>query len=462
MTDAPHRLLLSHFTTWLRAKNREVDVQLLESLLDLRATYDDLDPTWWPAGSVQDLLLRLLPAKGPTEALPSDDVVDALDAYFRFLRNTGRMSARSATPADLAKEARRSAKKMTAAARDRTNWSPSKSLVDYGASIGLSLDNLSSVDELQGRLDQITAAWNDLPIHERQRLDPPKGNLTGRSRAMAAYQTENEVEALIRSFTYEMPQGELPSPAEVAPIIRKAGLFSQLEALTHWIEPRAEVTSTGVLRPAAARKAYEDLGLAAWSRESLRLQYEFLPSRMQPEELEAVLDTMTAAPSWRSARDCQALDRLWNAALTSRVIRIEGRWAYAAWPEQPDDDGVVNLATDAGLDLLFSYLDDDTYFGLPLLGYALLRSYVRRPRPVALEEIADFAESWLLLPSERAGPEYPFLRRLISASLRRALFNFRDLGIFSERKNEIALTAWGDVFVSAWLSVELEGLDDDR
>ncbi len=77
VTDAPHRLLLSHFTTWLRAKNREVDVPLLESLLDLRAMYDDLEPTLWPAGSVQDLLLRLLPAKGPTEPLPSETAVDA-------------------------------------------------------------------------------------------------------------------------------------------------------------------------------------------------------------------------------------------------------------------------------------------------------------------------------------------------------------------------------------------------
>ena len=104
---------------------------------------------------------------------------------------------------------------MAAAARDRTNWSPSKSVIDFGASIGLSLDDLSSVEELQGRLDQISAAWNDLPIHERQRLDPPKGNLSGLTRAMAAYQTDNEVEALIRSFRYEMPQGELPAPSEL-------------------------------------------------------------------------------------------------------------------------------------------------------------------------------------------------------------------------------------------------------
>jgi hypothetical protein len=413
VADAPHRLLVSHFTNWTQAKGREVDVQLLEGLLDLRATYDDLEPTLWPAGSVQDLLLRLLPAKGPAEPLPSDATVDALDAYFRFLRSTGRMSARSATPADLAKEARRSAKKMAAAARDRTNWSP------------------------------------------------PKGNLSGRTRAMTSYQTDIEMEALIRSFTYEMPQGGLPSPQEAAQIIREAALIGQLEALTRWIEPGAEVTATGVLRPAAARQAFADLDLVSWMRESLRIDYAEMRSGVSPEEMETLLDTVAPLQTWRSARDCLALDRLWNAALTCRVIRIEGRWAYAAWPEQLDDEAIVNLATDAGLDLLFSFLDDDPAFGLPVLGYALLRSYIRRPRPVPLEEIADFAESWVLPPSERAGPAYDLSRRLIRSSMRHALHSLSDLGIFSQTTNEIVLNAWGDVFVSAWLSVELPVSDDD-
>jgi hypothetical protein len=459
--DAPHRLLVSHFTNWTQAKGREVDVQLLESLLDLRATYDDLEPTFWPAGSVQDLLLRLVPAKGPTEPLPSAATVDALDAYFRFLRNTGRMSARSATPADLTKEARRSAKKMAAAARDRSSWSPGKTMIDFGAGIGLPLEDLSSADELQARLDQISAAWNELPIHERQRLDPPKDNLSGRTRAMTAYQTEIETEALIRSFTYEMPQGDLPSTEEVAPIIREVALISQLEALTRWIEPRAEVTTTGVLRPAAARQAFEDLGLVSWMRESLRIEYAEMRSGALPEEMETLLDTVAPLQTWRSARDCVALDRLWNAALTARVIRIEGRWAYAAWPEHLDDEAIVSLATVAGLDLLFSFLDDDPAFGLPVLGYALLRSYVRRPRPVPLQEIADFAESWALSPTERTGPTYDIYRRMIRSSLRHSLHHLSDLGIFSQTENEIVMTAWGDVFVSAWLIVELPNSDED-
>jgi hypothetical protein len=53
VTGAPHRLLLSHFSNWNQVKGREVDVQLLEGMLDLRATYDDLEPTLWPTGSVQ-------------------------------------------------------------------------------------------------------------------------------------------------------------------------------------------------------------------------------------------------------------------------------------------------------------------------------------------------------------------------------------------------------------------------
>jgi hypothetical protein len=453
VTDAPHRLLLSHFSNWSQAKGREVDVQLLEDLLDLRATYDDLEPTLWPAGSVQDLLLRLLPAKGPTKPLPPDATVDALDAYFRFLRNTGRMSARSATPADLSKEARRSAKKMAAAARDRANWSPGKSMIDFGASIGISLDDLSSVDEVQERLDQIAAAWNDLPIHERQRLDPPKDNLSGRTRALAAYQTDDDLAALIKAFSYELPRGELPSPAEIAPIIRQTGIFIGLEALTRWIEPRAEVTATGVLRPAAARQAFDDLGLVAWWREYLRRDYADISS---PEEMDIVLDSVTPTQPWRSARDCLPLDRLWNAAIACEVIRIEGRWAYPHWPEQLDDQETLTLGLRASLDVLASDLGGSAPLALPVLGYALLRSYVRQPRSVPTEEIEEFVLSWMLTPSQRADAHlHDLYRRLIRSAMRLALYGLDDLGIISQTENEIALTSWGDVFVANWLSIEM-------
>jgi hypothetical protein len=50
---------------------------------------------------------------------------------------------------------------------------------------------------------------------------------------------------------------------------------------------------------------------------------------------------------------------------------------------------------------------------------------------------------------------------MISSSLRHSLHHLSDLGIFSQTENEIVMTAWGDVFVSAWLSVELPDSDED-
>lgn len=291
VTDAPHRLLLSHFSNWSQTKGRDVDVPLLESLLDLRAAYDDLEPTLWPAGSVQDLLLRLVPAKGLTDAL------------------------------------------------------------------------------------------------------------------------------------------------------------------AHWIQPRAEVTATGVLRPAAARQAFEALGLVAWWREWLRCDYV---DRSSSEDIEIALESIVSRQSWRSARDCIPLDRLWSAAVACQVINIEGRWAYPSWPQELDDDGTVTLALRAGLAVLAGYLDGDSPFAVPVLGYALLRSYVRRPRSVPLEEIEEFVLSWILTPSQRTDPDrHDLYRGLIRSTMRLALYGLDDLGIFFQTKNEIALTAWGDVYVANWLAFEL-------
>jgi hypothetical protein len=90
---------------------------------------------------------------------------------------------------------------------------------------------------------------------------------------------------------------------EVAPTIQKAGLLSQIEALTRWVEPRAEVTATRVLRPAAARQAFDDLGLVEWTREWLRLSDP--EQRISPADREPVLDKLASSQNWRSARDCR-------------------------------------------------------------------------------------------------------------------------------------------------------------
>jgi hypothetical protein len=58
--------------------------------------------------------------------------------------------------------------------------------------------------------------------------------------------------------------------------------------------------------------------------------------------------------------------------------------------------------------------------------------------------------------TQRARSDGQLYRRWVRNTMRHALYGFSDLGIFSQTENEIALTAWGDVFVSAWLSAELD------
>jgi hypothetical protein len=452
--DSPHRLLLSHLQTWASAKHRDVDVDLLDQLLELRAAYDKLEPTYWPSGSVEDLLLRLVPAKGRMEPLPAGAVVTSLESYFRFLRNTGRMAARSASPAELVKEARRSALRMRAAAEDRANWSSGKVLQDFGAQRGIPMDDAPDLETLQDRLNRIQDAWNALPIHERQRLMPHPGDRddqSGRDRALAAYDIDEEVTALLLGFRYELPSGKLPPTTETAPIVERAGLLDRVAAMSEWIAPRIEVTATDVLRPADAHRAYEELGLRDWQRERVLLMYgDQWPPRAQQIGVDAFLDDVVDMP-WRNARDCPALDRLWLAAVGCGAVLLDGRWAYPAWSRPTDPDTWVNVGVRATVSVLESELDYPSR-GIGLV-YALIRSYTRGCALVPWEEIVDFAIDWHRSPDERRRyAEYGVDERSSEHRLLRSACHFmQDTGVFVTNDDGLTLTPFGDVFVTAWL-----------
>ena len=66
MADVPADLLRD-FTDWAERKNRSVDVMMLDEMLQLRASYDQLEPSYWPSCSFEHLMLERMPAKGPVE-----------------------------------------------------------------------------------------------------------------------------------------------------------------------------------------------------------------------------------------------------------------------------------------------------------------------------------------------------------------------------------------------------------
>ena len=212
MNDVPAELLRD-FAAWAESKGRDIDLMLLDELLRLRSSYDELEPTYWPPGSVEHLLLERFPSKGPTETPEPEVVSETLDAYFRFLRSTGRMSRRSADPKELTREARRNARRMHELAEDRVNWSPNKVLADFGRTIGIDLDGAPDLETLQQRLEQIQQAWNELPVSERRRLMPRPGDptgeeadeLPGREVAMRLFGTDDQIIALLMTFADRLP-----------------------------------------------------------------------------------------------------------------------------------------------------------------------------------------------------------------------------------------------------------------
>lgn len=449
----PHDLLLRHFATWCAGKKREADLALLGELLRLRDSYDELEPTYWPAGCVEHLLLERWPSKGDVETPAQAVLVESLDAWFRFLRSTGRMSARSAEPKELTREARRAAGRMGEVAADRSHWSSGKVLMEFGRERGLIPDEIATAEELQAALAQTQDLWNSLPVAERRRLMPgpsgggrPRDDLSGRELAMDAAGTDDPLAALLMTFADRLPTGELPTPDVVAPQFRDAPYLRQVLALAQWVGDGKELTSTEVLRPAVAREAYETLGLHAWTLAQLERRYpdESLPG-VAAVGRAAWIDAEAKRP-WRSAADCEALDRLWWGACSAHLVAFEGRRVVARPIDPVDDEAWLRLGLAATLGLLERLESRGAL--LHIVVQALMTSYVGGRAWVPKTDLVDFYIDWLFEPSWSADG---YMRGQLSTSVEEALGWVTDSGLLDSTADQVQLTEAGDVFVTWWL-----------
>lgn len=450
-----HELLLRHFSSWADKKRRTPDLRLMDELLSLRSAYDGLEPTYWPAGSVEDLLLGTWPAKGPVEAPDPEAVVETVDAFVRFLRGTGRMASRSAAPADLAKEARRAARELPAAAADRRLWSPTKQMMDFAQAQGIDFTDVPDIETLQARLDEAQAMWNALPFVERRRLAPrpgdpdPEADLSGLDRARLQFGTADRVLTVIELFAGDLPGGDLPAEEDAAACFGPSAYAQQMWALARWVGDGKEITATRVLRPALAKQAYADLALGAWQRSQLERTYpdERLPG-VAAVGRDAWIEQEMARP-WRSAADCQELHRLWLGAVGCEAVLLDGKRAAYSGEGSPD----VERTVDAGVRAVISLLDHlaaSTPGGAEALVWALMRSYVGRGARVTREEALAWWQQWTWRPSDL---EYfgDSLDQYEAPHVDAALGLLGDTGVYDDDGEAIALTPFGDTVVSAWL-----------
>lgn len=268
-----HELLLRHVERWACERNRVMDVELLDEVLRLRSVHDGLAANRWPPRSVTHLMLTRWPAHGPLDLPDIPTLLATLETFWRFLRNTGRMSGGSADPGDLAREAKSASRRMAAACADPANFGQSKQLFSFGREIGITLDEVADADEANQRMEKIVEAWNALPVEERLRRSPASGNAgsrMGSAITKAAGQLQDHGELAAGWQLPESPRLDDPSddeqmfpsdPAVSAPQLRAAGFIRQVLALVDWVGDGRAVTRTEVLRPAVAKQAYADLGL---------------------------------------------------------------------------------------------------------------------------------------------------------------------------------------------------------
>jgi hypothetical protein len=418
-----HELLLRHLAEWAGRKGRAFDHELVSEALRLRWSQDELAAGDWPSGTAERLLLLTWPAYGERvddQAL----LVESLDTLWRFLRATGRLRAGSAAPAELQAEARRAARRMAAAFDDPANRSSSSVIMDFGRSLGITLDDAADLEEAQVRLDQIQAAWNALPVDERRRLMPDPGP---KSRRAFSVQVEQQ-----HGLDAE-PAAPRGDPARAAEQARSSAFVQQCLALAEWVGRRREVTSIGVLRPAVAREAYQALDLWQWERRYGRPRYS--ERILEDPDAERLL-AESALHAWTTAADCIPLDRLWYAAVSAGLVEVNATVARSAAVLPGEDAEWVQLAW-----LLFVSsairLGPDAVE--PLAGALVMAM----EGPDGSVPMADIREWWYSQIPASTIADREFWRELYDARLDAALDQFDDMGLWLRDDKALRLTDLG-------------------
>ncbi|KRF42520.1 hypothetical protein ASH01_17000 [Terrabacter sp. Soil811] len=437
-----HELLLRHASHWALQRQRVCDTELLETALELRSVHDALPPNLWPAGSVEDLMLHRWPSHG--QGMPDVDVLaESIDTFVRFLRVTGRMASGSGDPRALAREAHRAAPRMAAACADPANFGPTKSLMAFGRAAGFPVDHADTVEELDETMQQVVAAWNALPEHDRKARMPLAGDRGAVHGTGAGFDVDQSLDG-----DFE-PAGVLErgDPARAAAQARRAPFVQACLQLADWVGVRRKVTATGVLRLAEARDAYAELELWRWQ-----------------EEVDGITHRRPDAAAsrdfrWKRAGDALPLERLWFAAQSAGLVETLSTVARNT-DERPvsDDEWVgVSVALTLALWLIVeSAYDRSPVPVLTVLGGCALMGSITS---------AQVREQWQTHPGNSWGPDYrpsgfeAESQRYSDEELTLSLHFFTDTGIWEVDGDTYRLTDLGREFATLLFTYLEEGID---
>jgi len=459
--DDPYRLLITHAEHWAAKTRRPLDPELLETALSLRDSHDQRPGTSWPAGSVAELMTVRWPGHGPLDPPDVDSLVATLETFWRFLRATGRMASGSAEVKALTREAVRSTATMRERLSDPAAYGASKSLLAFGREIGISLDDVESVEDANARFAAVVEAWNALPQEERFARSPGPAGAGSKASAQLT-EAANELLAGVDLTAYAAAHGmvdpdddddeeaiPVQDPRVVAAQVRRSGFQQRIHALVKWIGPAGRaVTQTGVLRPAVAREAIDELGLDDWMRTHLGGE----------------------PPTWRSAGEHLGLDRLYLAAVQAGLVEVRSTRVVAAAERVLDDQEWVLM----GIGALVVARDRGEYAApsASLLGVLLGLEFGES------RTAEDLVAWWRRAPgnpyaglrtdrldAEQATAFAETLDSLSEAAVRWTLGYWRDTGIIHEERGRLHVTELGLDFTRILIRLhdleEAGAFDDD-
>lgn len=264
--------LCAQVSGYAQERQRVFDAAVLETVLTLRQTHDELPHFYWPLGTVKHLLTVRWPKSGPTDIPAREVLLGTLDTYWRFIRGTGQATFDSASPADLKKAAKRWSRDFERAIDDRLNPAAPVAPTPIGR-----------------------------PLTSRK--------------VVTAEPTVQDEQPNTTPAAQETGCGDCCEP-ESTPTVLTNAFVDACVALVKWTTPGREVTGSGVLRPAVAKEAFADLGLAAWET---TWQAALSPA--------AVTATKKNLGVGRSAAVCVALNRLWAACVATDIITVDAKEA---------------------------------------------------------------------------------------------------------------------------------------
>ncbi|WP_034267799.1 hypothetical protein [Actinospica robiniae] len=330
------RQLLDRFEVWLSDKGLSELAEPAQFLLTGRRNYStSREPTYWRSGDVHALLLVIAPERLTDPGTLAEHGAEALEAFLRFLDETGRLHPASTKIPALLKELARAADKMAPAMADRSRWGMAKTLYTAMLADGVALGDESGAQNW-------FAAFNE--TDEQHRHTVLAALLTRQPELRDAYFVVRDgiVAALRRDQRDTLAPAQLPTQlqvpqpqtyravrlrpeTELAVHAARSLTLHRMAALAEWARPGRAVTKKGELLDRDLTTAAEfitehcvtpssELVLGtevlpvAYAMECVEIRYGKLTAGERLGELTAVLSG-GASPAdilsyWLEAFDC--------------------------------------------------------------------------------------------------------------------------------------------------------------